>query len=180
MKQVRQRRGLSHQYSHNMSLFTLAIITSLIWSKVPASSMWDPRIKFQQGNATKQSVSWSLINNGKWVLGYSDCLVYTLNLHSFSYQLGWSPNQMVTVYVGWLRLQKIDEIPVSIGPRHFSISQDETSPSEIFKNVQEGDRVRWHFPSSTLEDSVKLELVSSNFSVYKLADPIQGTSVWVQ
>jgi len=69
-------------------------------------------------------------------------------------------------------VQKIDEIPVSIGPRHFTITQDEKSPSEIFKNVQEGDRVRWHFPSSTLEDSAKFELVSSNFCVIA-ADPMK-------
>jgi hypothetical protein len=60
-------------------------------------------------------------------------------------------------------LQKVGEIPVSIGPRHFIITQDEKSPSEIFKSIQEGDRVRWHLPSSTLDDSVKSELVSFNF-----------------
>ncbi|XP_073389591.1 uncharacterized protein [Physcomitrium patens] len=54
--------------------------------------------------------------------------------------------------------QKIDEIPVSIGPRHFVITQDENSPSQILEGVRAGDRVRWHLPSSTLEDSVKLEL----------------------
>ncbi|KAG0619717.1 hypothetical protein M758_4G159600 [Ceratodon purpureus] len=54
--------------------------------------------------------------------------------------------------------QKIGEIPLDIGPRHFIITHDEKAPSEIFKNIQEGDRVRWHLPSSTLDDSVKLEL----------------------
>jgi flavin reductase (DIM6/NTAB) family NADH-FMN oxidoreductase RutF len=62
-----------------------------------------------------------------------------------------------------LRLQKIGEIPVSIGPRRFIITQDEKAPSDIFKNVQESDRVRWHLPSSTLHESVKSGLVSFNF-----------------
>jgi len=54
--------------------------------------------------------------------------------------------------------QKIGEIPLSIGPRHFIISQDENLPLDHINNIQEGDRVRWHLQSSTLDDSVKLQV----------------------
>lgn len=59
-----------------------------------------------------------------------------------------------------LVLQKIGEIPVDIGPRHFVISQNEGSGPEFGQSIREGDRVRWHLPSNTLDDVVKNQLVS--------------------
>ncbi|CAK9226938.1 unnamed protein product [Sphagnum troendelagicum] len=54
--------------------------------------------------------------------------------------------------------QKIGEIPVNIGPRHFSIVQTEESSHEIVKCARAGDRIRWHVSSNTFDDSVKSQL----------------------
>ncbi len=59
-------------------------------------------------------------------------------------------------------MQKIGEIPVNIGPRHFSIVQTEESSHEIVKCAQAGDRIRWHISSNTFDDSVKSQLVCDN------------------
>jgi DNA repair exonuclease SbcCD nuclease subunit len=58
--------------------------------------------------------------------------------------------------------QKIGEIPVNIGPRHFSIVQTEESSHEIVKCARAGDRIRWHVSSNTFDDSVKSQLVCDN------------------
>jgi hypothetical protein len=80
-----------------------------------------------------------------------------------------------------LTLQKIGEIPLSIGPRHFIISQDENLPLDHINNIQEGDRVRWHLQSSTLDDSVVAVYVimKLNSSCIELQERLQTRGVLV-